>query len=251
MANPLLDKAASMLGMNERTQRAALMDYLKTGGVNLDPATQAWCAAFVNSTLKQSGMEGTGSNLARSFLNYGEAVDKPQEGDIVVFSRGDPKGPYGHVGFYKGMSPDGKYINVLGGNQGDAVSVKQYPADRLLGYRRPAAAMETASTPAPAPGILDQLAAVPPYASVPPSITAALKAEPAPSAVNMGSANGVGIVPTMAEGTQPSSAVGILGSLFKDTLMRRKPRYLPNASNAYMAQGLEGSGWPSRRSWLE
>lgn len=134
MANPL-DIAASALGLDERGKRAALSDYLSTGGANLDPATTAWCAAFVNATLQKAGQKGTGSNMARSFMDWGQAVDKPQRGDIAVFSRGDANGPYGHVGFFEGYNPDGT-IRVLGGNQGDAVSVASYSPDRLLGFRR-------------------------------------------------------------------------------------------------------------------
>lgn len=134
MANPF-DVAASAIGLNEGSKKAALSDYLATGGANLDPATLAWCAAFVNSTLQQSGMQGTGSNMARSFMDWGQAVDQPQRGDVAVFSRGDPNGPYGHVGFFDGYNPDGS-IRVLGGNQGDAVSIASYSAKDLLGFRR-------------------------------------------------------------------------------------------------------------------
>jgi uncharacterized protein (TIGR02594 family) len=130
-----LSLAAKQMGLDEQGQRAALQDYLATGGANLDPATTAWCAAFVNATLQQTGIQGTGSNMARSFLNWGQPVDQPQEGDLAVFSRGDPSGPYGHVGFFKGYDPQGNIL-VLGGNQGDAVSVAPYSPDRLLGFRR-------------------------------------------------------------------------------------------------------------------
>lgn len=132
--NPM-DIAAHALGLNEADKKAALSDYLTTGGANLDPATTAWCAAFVNATLKQAGMEGTGSNMARSYLDWGQPVDQPQRGDVAVFSRGDPNGPYGHVGFFDGYNADGT-IRVLGGNQGDAVSVASYSPDALLGFRR-------------------------------------------------------------------------------------------------------------------
>ena len=130
-----LSLAAKQIGMNENTQRDALKDYLATGGANLDPATTAWCAAFVNSTLQQTGGQGTGSNMARSFLDWGKSVDQPQPGDVAVFSRGDPNGPYGHVGFFQGYDENGNIL-VLGGNQGDAVSVSPYSPDRLLGFRR-------------------------------------------------------------------------------------------------------------------
>ncbi|MGL4309161.1 MAG: TIGR02594 family protein [Paracoccaceae bacterium] len=129
--------AGKQIGLTERDQRAAIQDYLTTGGANLDPATTAWCAAFVNATLEQTGVKGTGSNMARSFLDWGQEVSDPQRGDLAVFSRGDPNGPYGHVGFFDGYNPDGT-IRVLGGNQGaeGSVSLSNYSPDRLLGFRR-------------------------------------------------------------------------------------------------------------------
>ena len=129
------DLAAKQLGMNERDQNAAISDYLTTGGVNLDPAVTAWCAAYVNATLAQTGQKGTGSNMARSFMDWGTEVSEPQRGDVAVFQRGDPNGPYGHVGFFDGYNEDGT-IRVLGGNQGDGVSIASYSPDQLLGFRR-------------------------------------------------------------------------------------------------------------------
>lgn len=137
--------ASSLIGKGEVPDRSTLMEFFKNGGQNLDPATTAWCAAFVNSSLGAAGMKGTGKLNARSFLDWGTPVDTPQRGDVAVFSRGDPNGWQGHVGFFDSQNPDGT-INVLGGNQGNGVSVAPYAADRLLGYRRaPVAA------PAPAP----------------------------------------------------------------------------------------------------
>jgi len=131
-----LSVAESILGMNERAQRDAIKEFLKDGGVNLDPAQTAWCAGYVNAVFGHSGIDGTGSLAARSFLDWGDTVDDPKEGDVVVFSRGNPSGWQGHVGFFKGFDKDGN-IKVLGGNQSDAVNVKSYSKDRLLGYRRP------------------------------------------------------------------------------------------------------------------
>ncbi len=132
-----LQVAAKQIGMNETDQRVALQEYMSNGGVNLDPAVTAWCAAFVNATLAQTGQQGTGSNMARSFLEWGQPVDQPQRGDLAVFSRGDPNGPYGHVGFFDGYNEDGT-LRILGGNQGASgeVSYSNYGTDRLLGFRR-------------------------------------------------------------------------------------------------------------------
>lgn len=135
VVNEAFSIAAKQIGLTETGQKAALQEYLSNGGQNLDPAVTSWCAAFVNATLAQSGGQGTGKLNARSFLDWGEAVDQPQRGDVAVFSRGDPSGWQGHVGFFEGYDADGN-IRVLGGNQGDAVNVSSYGADRLLGFRR-------------------------------------------------------------------------------------------------------------------
>jgi uncharacterized protein (TIGR02594 family) len=153
------DIAAKQIGLTETGQRAALQEYLANGGANLDPAVTAWCAAFVNATLSQSGMQGTGKLNARSYLDWGDPVDQPQRGDIAVFSRGDPNGWQGHVGFFDSFDDQGR-IRVLGGNQGadGAVSIASYDQNALLGFRRapgqqgqPAAqgqnALATAQTP--------------------------------------------------------------------------------------------------------
>jgi len=40
----------------------------------------------------------------------------------------------GHVGFYAGV--EGSKVMLLGGNQGDSVSVSRYPKTQILGIRR-------------------------------------------------------------------------------------------------------------------
>lgn len=151
-----LTAASSMLGASERGPgAAALNDFLTTGGQNLDPATTAWCAAFVNASLGAAGQQGTGALNARSFLDWGQAVDQPQRGDVAVFSRGDPNGWQGHVGFFEGYGPDGR-VRVLGGNQGDSVSVASFDPSSLLGFRRGAATPGfNPNAPAPAAGLAD------------------------------------------------------------------------------------------------
>lgn len=140
MATSPYDFALTKLGKGEVPDRDDLRQYLSTGGANLDPKTTAWCAAFVNASLGQAGIKGTGSNLARSFLNWGEGVKEPAKGDLAVFSRGDPNGPFGHVGFFDSYTPDGR-IKVLGGNQGNAVSYGTYDSGQLLGFRRPTSSL--------------------------------------------------------------------------------------------------------------
>ena len=96
----------------------------------------AWCAAFAGAMLKRAGLPHTGKLNARSYLKWGVEVplEEAQEGDIVVFSRGDPSGWQGHVAFY--VSHGDRFINVLGGNQSNQVNVTPYKRKRLLGVRR-------------------------------------------------------------------------------------------------------------------
>ena len=95
-----------------------------------------WCAAFVGAVLGEAGLTGTGKLNARSYLKWGDAVDisDARRGDIVVFWRGKKDGWQGHVAFFDHLT-DGK-IWVLGGNQGNAVSIAAYSKGRLLGIRR-------------------------------------------------------------------------------------------------------------------
>ena len=96
-----------------------------------------WCASFVNWALRQAGLPATNSAAARSFEHWGRALDEPPLGCVVVLWRGSRSAPTGHVGFYAGEANDGGVL-LLGGNQGNQVSVRSYPRDRVLGYRWPA-----------------------------------------------------------------------------------------------------------------
>lgn len=127
---------AKMQGFNENDQNAAITEYLKNGGVNLDPSVTAWCAGIVNAGLEQQGISGTGKLNARSFMEWGEDAGEGAEGDIAVFSRGDPNGWQGHVGFYTGRNDENGNPIIMGGNQGDSISERAYDKSRLLGYRR-------------------------------------------------------------------------------------------------------------------
>lgn len=129
-----LSVAQEKLGWSETDGVDKLTDFLKNNGQNIDPTETAWCAAFVNATLNEAGLNGTGLLNAKSFLSWGEEVTEPVKGDIVVLERGTSAWQ-GHVGFFQGFDSDGN-IMILGGNQGDAVSITSYPASRLLGYRR-------------------------------------------------------------------------------------------------------------------
>jgi uncharacterized protein (TIGR02594 family) len=108
-----------------------------SGNAGVKNDETAWCAAFVGAMLERAGMDGTGKLNARSYLEWGKPVDRSdaQPGDIVVFKRGNSSWQ-GHVAFF--VKDRGAIIDVLGGNQANAVNIKGYQASQLLGIRRAA-----------------------------------------------------------------------------------------------------------------
>ena len=103
---------------------------IKRGGIKDDETP--WCAAFVGAALENVGIQSTRFEGARSYLEWGEKLDKPIYGCIVVFTRNGG----GHVGFVVGKTENGNLL-VLGGNQSDAVNVKAFSTERVTGYRWP------------------------------------------------------------------------------------------------------------------
>lgn len=114
----------------------AIMEmYASVGHDWVEHDSVAWCAAFVGHCMEKAGLRSTRRLNARSYLDWGIPVDlaDAQEGDIVVFSRGS-KSWQGHVGFF--VNTAGAMIEVLGGNQSDAVTIQRYAKSRLLEVRR-------------------------------------------------------------------------------------------------------------------
>jgi uncharacterized protein (TIGR02594 family) len=104
----------------------------------------AWCSAFVNYVAWILRLPRSKSLRARSWLRVGRPLELElarADFDVVILKRGGgPQPPAtvieapGHVGFFAGL--EGDRILVLGGNQGNEVSIDGYPRDRLLGVRR-------------------------------------------------------------------------------------------------------------------
>jgi uncharacterized protein (TIGR02594 family) len=96
-----------------------------------------WCAAFVCAMLEEAGVRSTRSAAASSFAEWGEPSELV-DGAVVVFGKADPDaGGSGHVAFLVGV--EGDSVLVLGGNQGNAVSIAKRPRARVVAVRWPAA----------------------------------------------------------------------------------------------------------------
>ena len=133
-----LAKAESTIGLNAKSDRQLLTKKLsEANGTKVDPVRIPWCAAWMNMVLDESGMQTTGSLMARSFLAWGKPVaGEPKIGDVVVMRRGRNKSA-GHVGFfYSFVDINGsKMVAVLGGNQGKEVRISYYPISKIIAYR--------------------------------------------------------------------------------------------------------------------
>ena len=126
-----VDEIAGAAGHNPR-----IVEYHQATSLRAMDDETAWCSSFVNWCMMKAGETRTNSAAARSWLKWGQTLDQPKRGCIVVFSR-PPKPTSGHVAFYEGEKRD--RILVLGGNQSNQVNIAAYPRDRLLSYRWPIA----------------------------------------------------------------------------------------------------------------
>ncbi len=94
---------------------------------------QAWCGLFVAHCMQSSGMPLPKNwYRAKAWLEWGEKSNTPKLGCIVIFARTGG----GHVGLVVGKDNSGRLL-VLGGNQGNQVSIAPFDLSRVEGYRVP------------------------------------------------------------------------------------------------------------------
>lgn len=122
--------AATGVGLSEQ-DAARVREFLAQGGIAVtDPATEAWCASYVNSVLSRAGYKGK-TKVANSFQAWGapvSAFSQVKAGDVVLQTRGlTASSPGGHVGIATGRYVNGR-IEMIAGNTGRAGAgvVKQY-----------------------------------------------------------------------------------------------------------------------------
>lgn len=138
MKLPWMDVAEAELGVKEvpgSGDNPRIVEYLQTttiGSPSDENDETPWCSAFVNWCMLQAGFEGTNSAAAASWRNWGEELEYGQYGCVVVMSRQGGN----HVCFYV-EEDETRGVKCLGGNQGDAVSVKWFPWERITNFKWP------------------------------------------------------------------------------------------------------------------
>jgi uncharacterized protein (TIGR02594 family) len=141
-----LVEARKHVGLREvpgKTHAPVIQRWLRQFGAWWVDDETPWCGTFVAACLEAAGVRRPRNWFrALAWLDFGTPILAPRVGCVVVFSREGG----GHVGFLVGQDEEGRLM-VLGGNQGNAVSVAPFERFRVRGYRWPS------SVPAPAAGL--------------------------------------------------------------------------------------------------
>ena len=106
-------------------------------GIKYTADSVPWCGLFAAWCVHQAGIRTPAISIrAKAWADWGDGLSlvatRPPLGAIAVFGRDGG----GHVGFVDSVNRDGS-LNILGGNQGDAVNVRRFPRARLLDLRWP------------------------------------------------------------------------------------------------------------------
>lgn len=109
---------------------------VKVLGIIYNADSVPWCGLFVAHCLREAGVDLAEMKVgvrAKAWATWGVPVasDRLAPGAILVFDRAGG----GHVAFYVGE--DLGFYHVLGGNQGDTVSIMRLAKSRCIARRWP------------------------------------------------------------------------------------------------------------------
>ena len=158
MQTTAFDLAGRFIGVKEVSgpvSNAHILAMLRLDNTWVEGDETPWCSALVNYVCWLLRLPRSKSLAARSWLTVGIpiALESARPGfDVVILKRGEGEQPGpevlaapGHVGFFAGLEnvqrrtigdPDTRRVLLLGGNQGDSVSVSPFSVSRVLGVRR-------------------------------------------------------------------------------------------------------------------
>lgn len=101
--NNIIRIAVSQLGVSEikgENDNPIIIKYAEESEIkDFSHDEIPWCSVFVNWCCKKAGLEYTGKENARSWLDIGISINEPLPGDIVVFWRNYRESWQGHVAF--------------------------------------------------------------------------------------------------------------------------------------------------------
>lgn len=104
----------------------------KALGILYNADSVPWCGAMMAWWMTQCSIKPPAIAVrAKSWATWGRPLREGCPGAILVFEREGG----GHVGMY--VAEDSQYYHVLGGNQGDAISVTRIARNRCVAIRWP------------------------------------------------------------------------------------------------------------------
>ena len=128
-------KESGMSGKGQGSNSSRQIDkFLESAGLK---GGYAWCAAFTNFALKETGIENTIKHKASAlaYKKFGEKLDRPAYGSIAVFKHADGSG---HNGFVVGRPKNNpNKLIILGGNQGDEVNYRLFDEKDVVSFNHP------------------------------------------------------------------------------------------------------------------
>ena len=123
-------------------ENPAIIRYFSTIGRNdITSESTAWCGAFAAFCLHDAGiplaLRKDELLVARAYLKQGTelAVTDLRYGALVILDRDGGEDWWAHVGFVVGWTD--LHVQVLGGNQRNAVNVMSFSRSKIIGVRWP------------------------------------------------------------------------------------------------------------------
>lgn len=131
---PWLIEARKHTGLKEivgKMHNSTIQRWLRELGAWWSDDETPWCGTYVAWCLKKAVRKLPKHwYRAKEYENYGTRLTRPAYGCIAVMSRQGG----GHVGFVVGEVSKGGDLLILGGNQGNAVSIARFPRSRITAY---------------------------------------------------------------------------------------------------------------------
>jgi uncharacterized protein (TIGR02594 family) len=137
VSDPLwLAEARKHLGLAEvpgKDHQPVIVGWLRELGSWYFDDETPWCGTFVAHCMRVTGMPVARNWFrAKAWAEWGQGLAGAVYGCVVVFERVGG----GHVGLVVGRDQSGRLM-VLGGNQGNRVSIAPFDGNRVVAYRWP------------------------------------------------------------------------------------------------------------------
>jgi uncharacterized protein (TIGR02594 family) len=136
-------QAEMAAGVSEQSAPDRIKSYFAAVPLNVGNEILPWCGAFAAFCMKQSGSPLPKDNPAQA-ANWKEwgsqsvplgSHDIPVGAVVVLTEVLGATGPHGHVGFFSAFDASGRNVQLLGGNQSDAVKISSFPVTRIAAIR--------------------------------------------------------------------------------------------------------------------